>query len=385
MIFFALLIVRFWISTLSFNNDMLNHQAWVKSIKTGGFEGFYSRDVSPWASPNYPPLITASFYYSDVLANKLHLTDYKVIFALYKLPAIAVETAAIVIILAVFGPFCAIIAALNPGIIYNTLLWGQTEGLVAGLVLLCLYLFFKKFPFWAMICFALALLVKQSSLIFAPLVFLILFKNFPLKKTFWPLVGFLILIFISFIPFAGKNFTTFTISFFQNASAGQAHQWQASVNALNFWYATGLNLVKDSTMFLNFSYRNISIVVTAILFVVIVYRFYKSKYSFENSLLASGMINFAVCIFLTRVHERHLLPTLLLLVPLAFKTGLNFVCYLALSSIYFINLYLIWNAKFYTTNENYLKILSIINIAIFIYFLFVWSRQKPAKLAGPVR
>ncbi len=381
VVFIALLSIRFWISTLSFNNDMLSFQAWVKSIRSAGFEGFYSRDVSPWANPNYPPVITASFYYLDNLGHDLNLTDYKINFALYKLPAVAIETAAITIFLIVFGPFCALIAAVNPGIIYNTLLWGQTEGLVAALVAICLYLFYKKRPFWAMIVFAFALLTKQSSIIFAPLVLIILFKNFSFKKTLLPIVVSAFLTIAAFIPFAGKNFMSFAFTFYLNASSGQPHQWQASVNALNLWFLAGLNLVKDSQTFLSLSYRSISIIITALFFILIICLFYRRKYSFESSLLAAGLINFASCMFLTRVHERHLLPTLLLLAPIAVKSALGLTSYAAISFIYFTNLYLIWNAKFYPFNQTQLKILSFVNILVFFYFLFLLFKENRNKKA----
>jgi len=379
IIFIALFAVRFWVSTFSFNNDMLNHQAWVESIAKDGFAGFYDREVEPFAKPNYPPLITAGFYYLDNAAQSLHISDYNIIFALYKIPAVIVETIAIVLLLAIAGPFAAIVAAINPGVAYNTLLWGQTEGLVSGLILICLYLLNKKRPVWALVVFALSLLVKQSAIIFLPLIFIILFKNFNIKKALISIGALALTTLVPFIPFAGIGFTSFAFKFFLDASAGQEHQWQASVNALNFWFLAGQNLIPDSVKFLAISYRLISIVITGLLILFILFNFIRKKYSLENSLLAGALINFAVCMFLTRVHERHLLPSLLLLVPFAIKSGRSFALYAIMSFIYFANLYLIWHGEFFSFDQNILKALSLINVLIFIYFLYIQSRPKSAS------
>jgi hypothetical protein len=388
-IFIALFAVRFWISTLSYNNDMHIYFSWVNSLKTEGFAGFFERDFSPYPPANYPPLIMSSFYFSDLAAQKLGISNDKVIGAFYKLPVVFVETAAILLLAFILGPLIGLILLINPAIFYNSLLWGQTEGLVASLIVFCLYFLFKKKVFVSAVFFSAALLVKPSAIIFAPVILIAMCKQFNFKKAILGIVLSIAIFATSFIPFVGSKFFTFSISFLSSTSAGQEHQWQASVNALNFWFVAGLNKVSDSGLFFFLSYRIIGIILAGAVIILILYLFSMRPITFKSSLIAAGLINFAACLFMTRVHERHLMPTLILLVPLALLSVRNFIAYVSVSLIHFLNVYLIWHEQFASSNIIALKILSLLMVAIFIYFVLseYWDvlLNKPKLLKARLR
>ena len=376
LIFVLVVLGRIYFSTLSYNNDMNNNLNWVDSIRNNGLENFYDRDFAPYSQANYPPLITSAFYASDLVAQKLY-PDNRVARATFdKIPTIIVESFMIAFSLTFLSPLVFLTYLLNPGIFYNSVLWGQTEGLVAALVFLSLYLFFKKRPIYSSLAFTLSLLVKQSAVIFVPLVAFILWKIYGWKKFLIGICASIVLYAAWFIPIYGSSFFFKSFIFLSDTSQGQSPY--ASVNALNYWYLLGLNKIADSQG--NFiSYQVIGILL-AVLFIIMAIYLFARRRSLDTALISAGLINFAVCMFMTRIHERHLLPTLVLIIPLAIKSRMNFFVYIAISLIYFMNLYLIWHEAFASYNINILKLLSFILIASFIYYLFEFFKlSKNAK------
>lgn len=377
LILVLLLVVRFFVSTLSYNNDMNNHFAWVQSIKTDGLDGFYERDFSPFAQANYPPLITETFFLSQKLSDSLHLENQKLSFALYKVPAVATETAAIILLGVCFSPLLLVVLLVNPGIFYNTLLWGQTEGLVAAFVVFSIYFIFKRKLYLSWIMFSIALLFKQSAIIFFPFLLLVSIKQFDYKKVIMPVLLSFTLFAVCFIPFYPHNFLTGSIKFLINDSQGQ--QFLSSVNALNFWFLIGKNNISDLNTFIGLNYRLIGMAITGIFYVYILYLAIKTKLDFKKSLILAGFINFAVFLFMTRIHERHLMPTLILLSPIILEGYLEFLLYGLISLIGFYNMYLIWNERFRFTAFAPLATLSFLMVAGFAVLLYLFSKRALTK------
>lgn len=372
LIFLIILIARVFISSLSYNRDLNNNLNWTDSIRNLGFSNFYERDFYPFSAANYPPLITTTYYYFDIASKAVFGDNYSARTTFNKLPTILVESFTMSLTILV-SPVIFIVYLINPGIFYNSVLWGQTEGLVAALILMCLYVLTRtKRPVYSALIFLFALLVKQSAIIFLPLYLYLAFRKFKLSKTIYITLGGFVLYTFFFIPYYGSAFIQKSISFLLNSSQGQSHF--ASVNALNFWYMLGLNKVSDSLGGI-ISYQNMGLIISAFFILLIIY-ILRKRINFDNTLVAAGLINFAVCMFLTRVHERHLLPTLVLLIPIAIKSKLNFAIYFVISGIYFLNLYLIWHEMFANFDHSTLVTLSLMLAASFVYFLYQFFQSK---------
>lgn len=358
-----ILILRIFVSSLSYNGDVSNHLAWMNSAEENGFNGLYERDFSPHSQANYPPLIMFAYYAVDSLpwvAND----DYATRATLNKLTTVTVETIAMAWFFFIFGLPMFFVYLLNPGIIYNSLLWGQTEGLIAALICFSLYFLSKKKLWPSFIFLTLTLLVKQSALVFLPLFFFAALRIFGYRKTILASLSGILLYLVSFIPFYRADFLQSGIKFAISSAAGQSHY--ASVNALNFWYMLGLNNISDTIGF-PISYKLIGWVIFIAAAILIIKTLYK-KIDTTNLLIAAGLTNFAACMFLTRIHERHLLPSLVLLIPLAIKSRSNFVMYILVSLIYFYNLYLVWHGVFGLYDDLILRLFSLVLVLVFLYF-----------------
>lgn len=338
LIFLTFFIVRFLLSILFFNQDIINHINWVESLKKFGFTGFYERDFSPRAAANYPPLINFLFYSADHFYHLVfsQLRDINLLASFYKLPSILMETALITYLM--IGSYWAwsLVILLNPAIVFNTIFWGQTEGIVIGLVFFSFIALFKKKNVLSFLIFTSALLVKQTAWVFLPIFALVVFKKVPKKQKIIGFILSLIFIWCSFSFFTDKNFFSYPISFFWQTSGGQSHQYLSSVNAFNFWYLLGLNSVSDSQTWLSISYRLWGIMFTLIFVFLILFKLgSQKKLSLNKTLIASGLLNFVVFLFMTRIHERHLFPSLVFLLPLAFASTVNFLFYGIVSLTHF--------------------------------------------------
>ncbi len=373
IVLIGLVLARIFLGSLSYNNDLNNNLNWSDKISSNGTRGFYEQNFYPYSAANYPPLITGVYYYLDQIAKTLAPTKYKWRTTFNKIPTILTETVAIIIGFSV-SPLMLIIYLFNPGIFYNSVLWGQTEGLVAALIFIALYLLMKKKkPLWSALIFVLALQAKQSAIIFLPLYLFLYYrqtKNF--YKTVITAAGSGLVYSLFFIPFYGAEFLQKSIGFLADSAQGQS--LEASVNALNLWFLLGLNRIPDNNGWI-VSYQTWGIIlglagIAGTIWIV------SKKVSFENALIAAGLTNFAVCMFMTRIHERHLLPSLVLLIPLAIKTKRNLAAYLIMSLIYFANLYLIWHEQFAGFNLNILKAFSLIQILIFGFFIYRFLQKK---------
>ena len=64
---------------------------------------------------------------------------------------------------------------LNIAVLYNTLVWGQVDEIMTFFVALSLYFLMRDQPRWAMISYLLAINLKLQSIVFLPLILLIVF------------------------------------------------------------------------------------------------------------------------------------------------------------------------------------------------------------------
>jgi hypothetical protein len=132
----------------------------MESVSTSGWQGIYERDVSPWASVNYPPISLYTFWASEQLYQQLppSLSTMPVHAALYKLPSMLADCL-IVLLIWVFSPaskkWRAITMAIflfNPALIINSVFWGQIESLSALFTILAVLALIHRQSGWAILC-----------------------------------------------------------------------------------------------------------------------------------------------------------------------------------------------------------------------------------------
>lgn len=373
-------LLRLFVAGFDYRGDVNNHIAWGQDVVKRGAGGFYERDYFPKqygnANPNYPPLAIVAFGLSYQLyestkgatfwlnehvgffpSNLIFIFDNpKVLPAFMKLPAIFADIG-IAYLMYLFAIAitknksrslaAAALALFNPAFFYNSAWWGQIEALPLFFLLASLYvlLYRKKYTISAFL-FAAALLSKQTTVIFIPLILIVIYRLCGRKNLItWIGTG-LVFFWVMFLPFykIGPLLTYPFITYWKKIVliAGLPY---ISNHAFNAWYLVGGGaLIKDTNLFLlGLSYHAWGqIIVTAILLTIIYYLLAHKNFKIEKIFFSFALIGLATFLFLTKMHERHLQQVLPFFLILTFYNRRRLSIYAIVCAVSFFNLYDGW-------------------------------------------
>ena len=218
----------------------------------------------------------------------------------------------------------------NPAVLSNSTLWGQIDSIVVLFSLLSLYLIEKNIVLSA-VFLSIGTLVKPQVAFLVPLIFYLLIRS---KNSYKKIVIYLItgatIFLLGFLPFLpeGKNLSQFI---FDRALVSANQYPYTSVNAFNFWGLFG---------FWKSDIKKIPLNALGALAFSIIYIFsaFKKKILKGEKYILSSLIFLSSFLFLTRIHERHLLPVF---APLALTTIFlpnTIIIYVLLSLTYLANM-----------------------------------------------
>lgn len=387
-IFLAIVFIfRLGLSLTIYNPDIHNHIAWMESVQENGWQGIYARDVSPWASVNYPPLTLYSFWLGEQAHRSLptSLQSPEVRASLYKLPSLIADCL-IAYLIWRFTPWSRrarllpiLVFLFNPALMTNSVFWGQVESLSALTAIATILALIHRRADLAVIAFALGLLTKQNILPLTPLLLAGLWLSRPPWKRLLAAIltslGLIILAYAPLVP-PGVNAIIYIPEIYLATLGGQAHQHLTSLNAFNFWHLLGLNQVSDAGV------RGWGMALTGIgvvLGVLILLRYRRQPYL--GYWLAAVIISLWTFTFATRMHERHsymAIAYLTFLLPLVRWRWI----YLILSIISFYNLYAVWSEYFvsapYPSWDSHMQIISSLMVITTLatpFLIFLYQRQ----------
>jgi len=241
---------------------------------------------------------------------------------------------------------------LNIGYFYNTLFWGQVDAIHSFFIFLSAFLILKEKPTFAVLAFILALNFKLQSIVFAPVLLILLLPFiYKLPKLILKILfSALILQFVIFVPFIFTNKLGDIISV---ATSQVGFFPYLSLQAFNTWYlisGPGARWLTDNVTYLGITARNIgfiafglSSIVALIPSVKVIKEMIKEKTStftksdFASICLTVGLLFFNFFFFNTQMHERYIHPAMLFIFTYAFIKKKPII-YIALSLIYFLNL-----------------------------------------------
>lgn len=313
--------------------------AWAVRLQQVGFAKFYSDQVFTVFAPGYLYILSflgflksffdidSNLFYNVVKLPNIISEIFLAILA-YKLlqqnsPKIARLTAAAIIF--------------NPGFIFNSSIWGQTDSALALFLFLTIYLLKIQRLILSSVFLGLAFLIKPQAIAIFPAFALQTLKYFNFSKILKLSLPAILTVFLLSIPFFPQNPILGLIHFIENS----INEYNAtSLFAYNFWGIFGF-WVNDNQKFgpLSFQYWGY------ILFFgywLIIFYFYSQK---RLSLLSLATLATLSFYFLpTRVHERYLYSGLLFLILLSAHTKNKLLIYttIVLNIIYFINLYYVY-------------------------------------------
>lgn len=418
VLLFLGLLLRLFLSVQFYSGDVNNHISWGKDILLNGFQGIYEREFYfryGTLTPNYPPITLFLFAFSYWLYQALYnlswwLNEHISVFpsniifffqgintipAFLKLPAILADIG-IAYYIYLFARrlinsekwslIAASLVLFNPAFFYNSALWGQIEALPTLFVLAAFYsLLYSKKATISALFFTLALLSKQNAIIFAPIFILIFWKKYSVAQIFKSGLASIILFWILFLPFNSWDILKLPFEVYWNKILTNSVSDYVTYHAFNFWTLfVGFDRIHDSTIFLlGLPYQMWGYIIFFIFSFIILYKLWR-KMDDYRILLASTLISFASFLFLTRLHERHLEPTIPFLLLVSIKEKKMLPIFIFVSLFYVINLYQNWWAPRIPTLVNILSDLGVIKLLVFgllgaFTFLFSFFQQREKR------
>ena len=298
---------------------------------------------------------------------------------LFKLPAITGDLLAGYLIYKIalkkskkLAEFLVALIIFNPAIFANSTLWGQVD-IFSGLLSLASIYFFPSN--WLISSFSLALgaSIKPQAALAAPVIFaLMLNQKWKFNKILKYGIFSGILVLLIFMPFSNQNDLFLFISERLNQTLNQYPY--TSINAFNFWGLFGFWKPDEIGL------TNPKLIGSFLLGITSLISIKKVKNNPDKKYHALALLLLANFLFFTRMHERHLLPTLIpLIAASAFSPNL-LIPYIALSITYVANLYYsyIW------ITEDFKEVFSPLFIGVFIgvnilSFIFVFRETLLKK------
>jgi len=340
------------------SGDIKNHLAWGNGFLANP-KGFYDSHFLGFNDPNYPPLAIFLFSLSLKLYKELvlvinylnssfkffpsslvpHLINENAELGFLKLPGIFSDIGIAVFLYSFLikkksslNPNLGVaLFLISPATIYLSSVWGQIESITAFFLVASLYF---STSFFSIPLFVLALLVKQTALWVLPIYMIIWFKEREIRENIKSAVFGFTLFIASYLPFglgplsALKNYLT-TLS---------GSSTVVSDAAWNLWYFLYPYPSEDSQKILGLiSVRTVSITFLFLFLGFLLFSLVKN-YTLNKSMLYLSLWSVLVFFLQTRVHDRHLYPSLVFLLFCNLKPKPLVISFIILSTYHYLNL-----------------------------------------------
>ncbi len=348
---------------LTYKPDFNAWTGWGSLMSTTGFGHFYERHWCDYM-PGY-------LYVLWILDNIHRVIPGLSVDILFKLPANLADFGISVLIYyslkLITSDKNAMIASaayfFNPAALSNSTFWGQVDSFHALPILLSVYLGLRQRFIISGVFASLAFMIKPQSLVIFPLIgFLALLpiiksRNKLTLRSLLPPFELVLTIAVTAVivtlPFIWNSVYSVSdlilgsvdlvIERF-NASYGQ--YTASSLNAFNFWGAVAM-WQNDDTEFLGISFRNIGTLIFGTVYAVILGLLIRYAAVFRNNELrdygyyvfeAIMLVLFTLFLFVTRAHERHLLPMIAFFTLITFRAWIFWYLYAVVSAVYVLNM-----------------------------------------------
>ncbi|RYE21889.1 MAG: DUF2029 domain-containing protein [Sphingobacteriales bacterium] len=336
--------------------DLNSFAGWAIAIKNDGLRYVYTH-----SDTNYLPFYQYVLYvYSKLMGSEWNITYY---INELKLFTLAFEMLGLWYIYKWTDKktsFLTLIfvSLLNLGFSYNTILWGQVDGIFSAFIFIALYYAYKQDMFWSGVFMVLALNAKLQAIVFVPLWLLLclntLIDRKSIKTILFAIAGTVamqLLILLPFLTAKGQVLALWNVI----TGADKVYSY-ISMYASGIWFLllsndTLSNSTDNSIYILGLSYKQTGLLMFFISSLLAmlpvmrdVYRTYKLKYNAlqnrERIWLTAAIVCYCFFFFNTQMHERYCHPVVVFLTAYAFYSR-RFALYILFSITYFLNLELV--------------------------------------------
>ena len=337
-----------------FDFDLAINKGWARSAAQLGLARSFTEQVAGNVLPNYPPLIITLYWLTGTLyqfaISPLFdplLADYSVVI---RFPAIACDLLACVAVAVIVRrlkveqwALAALVYALHPVVIYDTGIWGQTDGIYALWMLLALYTLARGRWFWAGVFTACAVLTKPQVAAMLPVLLVVLVRYLPRSASFAggaAMAGMALL-----APFIAGGVAEAVLAVYQQSIGG--YYKAIGIGAYNLWeIPPGIAVLSDETFaFAHVTYRSAGLLLFAAATLLVLWRLREAllfprteRQHLTGILLAGALTTSAMFLFCTEMHERYQFAFVLLALPVAAASGAGAILYATTSCLILLNL-----------------------------------------------
>lgn len=298
--------------------------------------------------------------------------------------------------------FAACLYLFNPVVIYNSSVWGQTDSLGAFLILISFYFLLTTRYSLLSVFSAIALFMKVQTVIFLPLLFLLVFLRLNLKETIKSLWVFAATTIVINLPFLVSHTMSRVLEIMYSS---QAYFPYVSMNAYNLWWLFFGRLSSsfwDQNLIAGLvSFKMMGLALFGSVYAIAVALILRVAGKTAGLLSAFILISFAFFLFLTQMHERYLFPLFVffpILLGILYSSFVNNKQLFLLSIFYFLlsvttlfNLHQVMIMNYpdntlpflpNTFSEPLTRIIAFINVITFIILLLTltWKLLAPRSL-----
>ncbi len=230
-----------------------------------------------------------------------------------------------------------LLVALNPALLFDTVVWGQSDSVLTALMLLSTAMALDSEFELAWGIAALGVLVKPQGLMFLPVLGFFTVLNARLPQWWRSALSFIAVGLIAVIPFQMGHSWRWLFDLYRSTAA---YYHETSVNAFNLMALIGGLRQPDSAAL--FGAGPVSIFVLGMALLVPLYAFATyviwRRRSAEGLLFGAFIALFGFFMLAPRMHERYMYPAIAFAVPLAIEDGEMALVFAILSATCLLNL-----------------------------------------------
>lgn len=375
------LVIRLLLSPVpGYIDDVNCYNKWAITGAKYGISNIYKESRC-----NYPPF----YLYILMFTGKIYLSYPELLSTswaniLIKIPSIVADIVTAILIFLIAKRFdldlkksclLMIFYLFNPGIIYNSSYWGQTDSFVTMLLFASLVLLVNKKEILSYMFFTLAFLTKMQSVFFFPLFILFIFYNFRYRGLVKFLATAMITTFSVLMPFILNNTLDGPIGVYKKSIGFYPY---VSIDAYNLWYLIGGSRQMRDTikLFDLISIRDIGLLLVGIIYIFIIIYYLAEQSKEKNMFFLYSIVIFSFFMLSTQIHERYLFPFFAFFLIIYFQGSILRIIFWVVSYAYFMSLVGVlpflqnFIYKDYPFGREIIAIINLISLVVLIYFIF---------------
>jgi Gpi18-like mannosyltransferase len=320
-----------------FGPDVGDYQAWASQIATFGPAHTYQQGFFL----DYPPGYLYALWVVGIIAHGVGATGdfYRVII---QSPAILADFALALLVYAFMRrggrPEMAFIAmlmvALNPALLFDTVVWGQSDSVMTFLTLLSIVAILGEQYEVAWGVAAIAVLVKPQGLMLLPVLGVWTMLETDFATWLRSGVALIAVAVIGIAPFQIGQQWNWIIKLYTSTAA---YYHETSVNAFNLMALLGGLRQADSNTLAGVSFFALGMSLLVPLYAFVAWILWRGRTP-TRLLFASFIAIFGFFMVAPRMHERYLYPAIALAVPLALEAPAMLAVFVIVTITCFINL-----------------------------------------------